>query len=174
MFIADTQNDRVLIYNSIPTANGAAADIVLGQPNMTTYVQVNIADQTTSAAANNMLTPVSVTSDGTRLFVADLGFNRVLIWNTIPTTNQQPADVEIGQPDMTTGISDDAFSTPTNYTGTLPAPETAVICTVSNGVDSNDNPTYPPLCAIHAQLPAGLRCPMARTCMSPTAATIAC
>ena len=100
LFVADTQNDRVLIYNSIPTSNGAAADIVLGQPNMTTYVQVNIADQTTSAASNNLLTPVSVTSDGTRLFVADLGFNRVLIWNTIPTTNQQPADVEIGQPNI--------------------------------------------------------------------------
>lgn len=153
LFVADTQNDRVLIYNSIPTANGAAADIVLGQPNMTTYVQVNIADQTTSAAANNMLTPVSVSSDGTRLFVADLGFNRVLIWNTIPTTNQQPADVEIGQPDMTTGISDDSFSTPTNYTGTLPAPETAVLCTVSNGVDSNDNPTYPPLCQYTLSFP---------------------
>ena len=76
LFIADTMNDRVLIYNSIPTANGAAADIVLGQPNMTTWVQVNIADQNTNAAANNMLTPVSVTSDGTRLFVTDLGYNR--------------------------------------------------------------------------------------------------
>ncbi len=153
LFIADTQNDRVLIYTSIPTSNGAAADIVLGQPNMTTYVQVNIADQTTSAAANNMLTPVSVTSDGTRLFVADLGFNRVLIWNTIPTSNQQAADVEIGQPNMTTGISDDAFSQPTNYTGTLPAPETAVMCTVTNGIDSNNNPTYPPLCAYTLSFP---------------------
>ena len=68
LFVADTQNDRVLIYNSIPTSNGAAADIVLGQPNMTTYVQVNIADQTTSAASNNLLTPVSVTSDGTDVY----------------------------------------------------------------------------------------------------------
>jgi len=153
LFIADTMNDRILIYNSIPTANGAAADIVLGQPNMTTWVQINIADQTTSAAANNMLTPVSVTSDGTHLFVADLGFNRVLIWNSIPSTNQQPADVEIGQPNMTTGIADDAFSTPSNYTGTLPAPETAVLCTVSNGVDSNNNPTYPSLCEYTLSFP---------------------
>ena len=153
LFVADTQNDRVLIYNSIPTSNGAAADIVLGQPNMTTYVQVNIADQTTSAASNNLLTPVSVTSDGTRLFVADLGFNRVLIWNTIPTTNQQPADVEIGQPDTTTGISDDAFSVPTTYTGTPPPPETAVLCTVTNGVDTNNNPTYPSLCEYTLSFP---------------------
>jgi uncharacterized protein (TIGR03437 family) len=153
LFIADTMNDRVLIYNSIPTANGAAANIVLGQPNMTTWVQINIADQTTSAAANNMLTPVSVTSDGTHLFVSDLGYNRVLIWNEIPSTNQQPADLEVGQPDMTTGISDDAFSLPTTYTGTPPAPETAVLCTVSNGVDSNNSPTYPPLCEYTLSFP---------------------
>jgi uncharacterized protein (TIGR03437 family) len=153
LLVADTMNDRVLIYNSIPTANGASADVVLGQPNMTTWVQINIADQTTSAAANNMLTPVSVTSDGTHLFVADLGYNRVLIWNSIPTTNQQAADVEIGQPNMTTGISDDAFSTPSNYTGTPPAPETAVMCTASNGVDTNNNPTYPALCEYTLSFP---------------------
>jgi uncharacterized protein (TIGR03437 family) len=153
LFIADTQNDRVLIYNSIPTANGAAADIVLGQPNMTTWVQVNIANQNTNAAANNLLTPISVTSDGTHLFVTDLGYNRVLIWNSIPNTNQQAADVEIGQPNMTTGIPDNAFSTPTTYTGTLPAPETAVLCTVSNGIDSNSNPTYPALCEYTLSFP---------------------
>ncbi|MGA3074930.1 MAG: hypothetical protein ABSG56_14670 [Bryobacteraceae bacterium] len=153
LFVADTMNDRVLIYNSIPTANGAAANLVLGQPNMTTWVQVDISQQNTNAAANNMLTPVSVTSDGTRLFVADLGYNRVLIWNTIPSTNQQAADVEIGEPDMVTGIPNDAYSTPTNYTGTLPAPETAVLCQVSNGVDSNNNPTYPALCEYTLSFP---------------------
>ena len=31
-----------------------------------------------------MLSPVSVTSDGMRLFVTDLGFNRVLIFNSHP------------------------------------------------------------------------------------------
>jgi len=152
LFIADTMNDRILIYNSIPTANGAAADIVLGQPNMTTWVQINIANQNTSAAANNMLTPVSVTSDGKHLFVADLGYDRVLIWNSIPTTNQQPADVEIGQPSMTTGISNNAFSIPTTTTIT-PPPETAVLCTNSNGVDSNNSPTYPALCEFTLSFP---------------------
>ncbi|HTQ56447.1 MAG TPA: hypothetical protein VMI94_18385 [Bryobacteraceae bacterium] len=155
LFIADTQNDRVLIFNSIPTGNGASADIVLGQPNMTTWVQVNIANQTTSAAANNMLTPVSVTSDGTHLFVTDLGYHRVLIWNSIPTSNQQPADVVVGQPNMTTGIPDDAYTCQENGTavacGTVPTgsnvvKEVPAMCTTSNGIDSNSNPTYPPLC----------------------------
>ena len=144
LYIADTQNDRVLIFNSIPTANGASADLVLGQPNMTTYVQVNIANQNTSAASNNMLTPVSVTSDGTKLFVTDLGYNRVLIWNTIPTANQAPADVEVGQPDMNQATPNNAFTTVV-VTGTT-TKEVAALCTTSNGVDANSNPTYPSLC----------------------------
>jgi hypothetical protein len=36
--------------------------------------------------------------------VADLGNNRVLIWNSIPTTNQKAADVVVGQKDMDTGF----------------------------------------------------------------------
>lgn len=162
LFIADTQNNRVLIYNSIPTSNGVAADVVLGQPNMTTWVQVNIANQTTNAAANSMLDPVSVTSDGQHLFVTDLGYHRVLIWNTIPTSNQQPADVEVGQPDMTHGIPDDAYTcaqagvavacgTATvnnNVTVEVPA-----MCKVSNGIDSNNNPTYPSLCEYTLSFP---------------------
>jgi uncharacterized protein (TIGR03437 family) len=150
LYIADTQNDRVLIYNSIPTSNGASADVVLGQPNMTTYVQVNIAQQLTTAAANNLLNPVSVTSDGTHLFVTDLGYNRVLIWNTIPTTNQAPADVVVGQPDLTSSNPDDAFTC--SISGECPATatgqgvESPAMCTVSNGVDFNNAPTYPALC----------------------------
>ncbi len=148
LFIADTMNDRVLIYNSIPTANGAAADIVLGQPNMTTWVQVNIADQNTSAAANNMLTPVAVTADATHLYVTDLGYNRILIWNEIPTTNQFPADVEIGQQNMSEGYPNYSYTT-VNITGTttgVTTKEVAALCPTSNGVDVNNNPTYPALC----------------------------
>jgi uncharacterized protein (TIGR03437 family) len=162
LFVADTQNNRIMIYNSIPTANGAAADLVLGQPNFTTWVQVDISQQTTNAASNNMLDPVSVTSDGQHLFVTDLGYNRVLIWNSMPTTNQQPADVEIGQPDMTTGISDDSYTCAENGTavscGATPTGsdvilEVPAMCNVSNGVDANSNPTYPALCAPTLSLP---------------------
>jgi hypothetical protein len=52
-----------------------------------------------------MVNPVSVTSDGRRLYVTDLGHNRVLIWNSIPTQNQTAADIAIGQPDMTSSIA---------------------------------------------------------------------
>jgi uncharacterized protein (TIGR03437 family) len=150
LYIADTQNDRVLIYNSIPTSNGAAADVVVGQPNMTSYVQVNIAEQLTTATASNLLNPTSATSDGTRLYITDLGYNRVLIYNSIPTSNGASANVVVGQPDLTSSNPDDAFTC--SIAGECPATaagqgvETPAMCTVSNGVDFNNAPTYPSLC----------------------------
>src|SRR5215831_4787144 len=134
LYVADTQNNRVLIYNRIPTSNGAAADVVLGQPNFTTFVQPDLTQQQTGAKANLLLNPVSVTSDGTRLFVTDLGYNRVLIWNSIPSRNQQPADVVVGQPDMTSSVANNFFSTDSNDT-TNPPVEHPVLCTTSNGKD---------------------------------------
>ena len=145
LYVADTQNNRVLIYNRIPTSNGAAADVVLGQPNMTSFVQPDLTQQQTSAAANILLNPVSVTADGIRLYVTDLGYNRVLIWNSIPNQNQKAADVVIGQPDMVSTIANNAFSVDANDT-TVPKVEHPVLCTASSGTDTNGNPTYPTVC----------------------------
>lgn len=100
LYVADTQNHRVLIWNSIPTSNGQPADVVLGQPDFSTFVQTDLSQTTVDARPTNMLNPVSVTSDGTRLYVTDLGHNRVLVWNSIPASNQAPADFVLGQPDV--------------------------------------------------------------------------
>ncbi len=147
LYVADTQNNRVLVYNHIPTTNGVAADLVIGAPNFTTFVQTDISQQSTTATSSNLLNPVSVTSDGVRLYVTDLGYNRVLIWNSIPTTNGAPADVVIGQPDMVSAIANNA------YTGTAASSSTdttdkevPLLCTVSNGTDLAGNPTYPEGC----------------------------
>jgi|SRR5579871_3528734 len=153
LYVADTQNNRILIYNSVPTSNGAAADLVLGQPNFTTAVQPDLTHAQANTAANNMLNPVSVTSDGIRLFVTDLGYNRVLIWNSLPTQNQQPADVAVGQKDLVTSIPDNAFSGAPATTAGDKNVETPVMCTVSNGTDSNSKPTYPALCASTLSFP---------------------
>lgn len=131
LYVADTQNHRVLIWRSIPTKNNQAADIVLGQPNFTTAPEPDLTKVSTSASASALLNPVSVTSDGTRLFVTDLGFQRVLIWNTIPDANQAPANVVIGEPDMT------SFAEGGN--------DVKKMC-ASNGTDSSNNPTYPRMC----------------------------
>jgi hypothetical protein len=148
LFVADTQNHRVLVWNSIPTTNNQPADYVLGEPNLTTAPPTTASDVATRA--NTLYSPVSVSSDGQRLFVADLSHNRVLIWNSIPTTNQVPADVEIGQPDMTSETANNVLgSCVSNGTDKANNPTYPSGCTTfcpSTGTDSASNPTYPQMC----------------------------
>ena len=79
LYVADTQNNRVLIFNQIPATNGASADVVLGQPDFTTFVEPDLTQQKTEVTAKVLLNPVAVTSDGIHLFVTDLGYNRILV-----------------------------------------------------------------------------------------------
>ena len=137
LFVADTQNHRVMVWNNIPTSNNQAADYVLGQPNFTTAPEQNLVNAKVDAKPNNMLNPVSVTSDGQRLYVTDLGHQRVLIWNVIPTQTQQAADLVVGQPDLTSATGNNS-----------PA-----LC-ASNGTDSTTNAaTYPARCASTLSFP---------------------
>jgi uncharacterized protein (TIGR03437 family) len=103
LFVADTVNGRVLIWNTIPASNGAQADIVLGQPDFDTRPEPDLTQSNFEPMANRMLDPVSVTVNNGRMFVSDLGFSRVLIFQSIPTQNAAAADVVIGQPDMESG-----------------------------------------------------------------------
>jgi uncharacterized protein (TIGR03437 family) len=153
LFVADTQNNRVMIWNSFPTKNNQPADVVLGQANFTTVIPVNQTATVLTASSNTMLSPVAVTSDGMHVFVTDLGYNRVLIWNSIPTHNQQPADVEVGQPDMVTTIANDAFTGVAATAVGVTGQESPAMCTVPTGTDPNGNPTYPNLCEYTLSFP---------------------
>jgi uncharacterized protein (TIGR03437 family) len=93
LYVADTLNHRVLIFNSIPTSGGAKADVVLGQLDMN-------ASGDHAASAGSLRSPTSVFYDGTRLIVTDLGHNRVLIYNHLPTSSNPDADVVVGQADF--------------------------------------------------------------------------
>ncbi len=106
LFLPDSSNNRVLGFNQVPTSNDASADFVLGQPDFTT--------DTSGTSATTLFFPFSVHSDGTKLAVADNFNNRVLIWNTIPTTTPAAADVVVGQPDFVTNTSacDDSTLSP--------------------------------------------------------------
>jgi len=146
LFVADTQNNRIMIWNSIPTQNNQPADVELGQSNFTTVGPVPVTTTVScptcpggfsttpilTATQGTMLNPVSVTSDGVHVFVADLGDNRVLIWNSIPTQNGKPADVEVGQVNFTNTIANDNVD----------------LCPQA-GVDTCNTPptpTYPDMC----------------------------
>ena len=136
VFVADTQNYRVLIWNSFPTRSNQPADLVLGQANFLASVHPPATSVSPATTASQLLNPVSVTSDGTHLFISDLGSNRVLIWNTIPTVNDAPADVVIGQASTTTSIPNNS-----------PA-----VC-ASTGTDSTGAATYPVRCEATLNFP---------------------
>ena len=77
LYVADG-NDRVLVFNSIPTGPGVPADALLGQAVFTSqdHNQCNCA----TAAANTMWGVHHVVWDGCRLYVTDRQNHRVLIF----------------------------------------------------------------------------------------------
>ncbi len=158
LYIADTQDNRILIYNKIPTTNGAAADVVVGQPNFTTYIETDLTKATQNPTAANMQDPVSVTTDGQRMYVSDLGQNRVLIFNTIPTTNGASANVAVGQPDLVDSIPNYVYvgpsppTSPTYDADGNPEGLTPQLC-ASNGTDSDGTLLYPDRCAATLSFP---------------------
>ena len=77
--VADYGNNRVLLWNTLPTGIGQAADVVLGQPSARTN-GVNMPRPAGAAAVHQ---PRGLATDGTRLFLADYLNHRVLIWNQI-------------------------------------------------------------------------------------------
>ncbi|MCC7442961.1 MAG: NHL repeat-containing protein [Bdellovibrionales bacterium] len=97
MFIADQANHRVLGFNQVPTANGASADFVIGQADLTTGVS--------GTSATALRNPYAAHCMGGKLFVLDRGNHRVLVYSSVPSSNLPAASYAIGQPDLTTGSS---------------------------------------------------------------------
>ena len=124
LLVADTGNHRVLVWNGLPATHGAPADLVLGQQYFT-HCTANDADsdgkRDATCSASTLWHPTGVWTDGTRLVVVNGYNNRVLVWNTFPTRNGQPADNVLGQPDFGSrgaGLSATALNTPTTVTST--------------------------------------------------------
>jgi len=108
MIVTDRGNSRVLIFNKIPTSNYANADIVIGQTNFT--------NNNPGTAPDRLRIPwsTSISPDG-KLLIADDENHRVLVFNTIPTTNGASADVVIGQDNFyagNAGLGPNRFSFP--------------------------------------------------------------
>jgi DNA-binding beta-propeller fold protein YncE len=94
LIVSDTWNNRVLIWNEIPTRNNVPPDLVLGQPDFNSNIG--------GLGRDRMNWPMGVATDGKRLLVADAFNSRILIWNSFPVRNGQPADLVLGAPDFDT------------------------------------------------------------------------
>ncbi len=97
LVVADTGNRRVLVWDGIPRANGRAADLVIGQSDLTTRDE----NAGKEAGPLGMRWPHSVARCGERLLVADAGNNRILVWDRIPRASGVAADFALGQADFT-------------------------------------------------------------------------
>jgi hypothetical protein len=79
--VTDTMNDRILIWNEFPTSNAEPADIVLQ------------GGSSANASKSTISWPWGVWTDGSRLVVSSTVSASLLIWNTFPTYDGQPADL---------------------------------------------------------------------------------
>lgn len=99
VWVADTGHHRLLGWNTMPTGDNAPADIVIGQPDL--FHEGRNGKGNISAFSVNV--PTGVSQCGNGLAVADAWNHRILIWHKTPTTNNQPADVVLGQADFGSG-----------------------------------------------------------------------
>lgn len=99
LVVADAWNHRVLIWHTLPTAHGQAADVVVGQPDFTANAP-NVKGIGQPPTAQTLNWPYGVSVHEGRLFIADTGNRRVLVFEQLPTSNFAAADAVIGKPNM--------------------------------------------------------------------------
>ncbi|ODU04026.1 MAG: hypothetical protein ABS81_12010 [Pseudonocardia sp. SCN 72-86] len=93
--VADTGNRRVLGWDDGIPDDGRPADLVLGQPDAASREE----NRGGEAAADSFRWPHDLAGTADVLLVADAGNHRVLGWQD-PPRHDRPAELVIGQPDM--------------------------------------------------------------------------
>ncbi|MBI3892933.1 MAG: aminotransferase class I/II-fold pyridoxal phosphate-dependent enzyme, partial [Candidatus Wallbacteria bacterium] len=104
LFIADTANNRVLRFDQVPSTNNptASAAVVIGQPNVTSS---NLNQGAAVPGPNTLALPAGLGTDGQRLFIADQGNDRVLVYATSLSANNANADRVLGHTNFVSGTS---------------------------------------------------------------------
>jgi hypothetical protein len=102
LLVADTGNNRVLVWNAIPTEDGQPADLVIGQAS---FGECSANRGATTPYADTLKQPSDVWTDGNMLVVADAGNNRLLLWKSFPASSADLADIAVGQVDFTSNQS---------------------------------------------------------------------
>ena len=96
LFVADTAQNRLFIWQNLPSTEFQTPDVVLGQSEKAKTGR----NADGKVSASSLFYPSGLWSDGERLIVADAWNHRVLIWLTMPNQNGQAADIVVGQPDF--------------------------------------------------------------------------
>jgi DNA-binding beta-propeller fold protein YncE len=111
MFVVDSTNNRVLVFN-LDTNNhleNKVVDNVLGQLDFTT------ATSGTTSSTLNLPKGIVYESSGNKLYIADTGNNRVLVFDVATISDGEPAVNVLGQADFvtaTTGLTSSTLNAP--------------------------------------------------------------
>jgi len=89
LYVSDSGNRRVLVWEALPATNAAPAALALGQPDLFTAGL--------GAGAAEMQEPAGLAAAAGRLLVCDRMNHRVLVWTTPPSASGTPADLVLGQ-----------------------------------------------------------------------------
>lgn len=139
VFVADKDNHRILIWKKIPFSDGWNADVVLGQPGMDDR-EPNQGDfDNVTQSSLSFPTGVFYDVESGKIFVADQGNNRVLIWNKIPSESGVPADLVIGQKDFNHRAPNGGMGGRKAEAGTLYFPSDVVVGKVGMFVSDTSN-----------------------------------
>jgi hypothetical protein len=95
--MADAGNNRIMIWDRVPSENNTPCDHVLGQPDAR-HVDHNQSRYWPDAATLNM--PYAVTAAGPWLLAADTANSRLLGWHIDDARTGAPARALTGQPDF--------------------------------------------------------------------------
>lgn len=87
--VADTENHRILVWNTLPESSFQPADFVLGQLDFTSR-QANLGGQMSS---NSLSYPSSVQLIDQKLWVVDKGNSRITVYDTPIATNSPEASL---------------------------------------------------------------------------------
>ncbi|MDP8275562.1 MAG: hypothetical protein RAO92_04075, partial [Candidatus Euphemobacter frigidus] len=102
LFVADYLNQRVLIYDPVPSWNNATAQVVIGQADMVSNGpnQDPTGQDPDVPYANTLHKPDDVQIYGGQLLIADAENNRSIVFNQVPAWNDATAQMVIGQPGL--------------------------------------------------------------------------
>lgn len=140
IYVADTDNNRILYWNQKPINYGASANIEfnfengLKSPKALAFLSSDKLLAVADSGNNRVLIfklpldessrpvrtisglrdPSDIFYDGQRFFIADTGNNRVLVWKGIPEKDDAPFNVVLGQSSIS-GVSPNKGDKKPNY-----------------------------------------------------------
>lgn len=104
LVVSSNNNHRILVWNSFPTKSNQSPDFQLGQ---NTDIGSAANSGNVTASQRSMYIPAGIGGNKYQMCVADMYNHRVLVWNELPDSSKDLADIVIGQSDFSKNTKND-------------------------------------------------------------------